>query len=152
MLQMTDTTAKKALSAKSMMSILEFTKMWFVAIAAACVNYLLPIKAFIFITFGMVAGDLITGIMAAGKRGEAITSAGLSRSVVKFVMYAVAIVASHAMEHVYFAGAFPLVYTVAGYICVTEFWSLLENVGTVTGADIISVVKGKLMDFKTPKT
>lgn len=150
MLQMTNE-AKSTLSQKSMVHLIDFSKAWIVAIVMACVNYLIPIKAFIFITLGMVAGDLITGIMAAGKRGERITSAGLSRSVVKFVMYAVAIVASHAMEDVYFKGSFPLVYTVAGYISVTEFWSLLENVGTVTGADIVSVIKHRLMDFKTPK-
>ncbi len=134
---------------KSMIHMIEFLKVWFAAIAAACLNYLIPISPFIFLTFGLVVGDLTTGIMAAAKRGERITSKGLSRSIAKFVLYSVAIVSSRGMEQVYFQG-FPLVFTVAGYICATEFWSLLENVGAVTGADIISAVSGKLKELKPP--
>lgn len=129
---------------------ISFGKVFCLTVAAACVNFLLPIGAFVGIAFAMVLGDLIAGVMAAGKRGDKITPSGLTRSVVKFLLYALAIIASRGMENVFFQG-FPLTYTVAGYICLIEFWSLLGHVGAVTGADIVGMLKGRLPDI-TAKT
>ncbi len=110
---------------------------------AATVNYFLPLQSFIAITFCLVCADLVTGIQAARARGEAVQSIGLRRTATKFTMYSFAILAAHGVQNVYLKD-FPLVFTIAAYIGVTEFWSLLENVGTVTGTDVLGAVRDKL--------
>lgn len=110
---------------------------------AAVVTHLLPLKQFVAVTFVMVLFDLITGIQAAKKRGEKINSSGLRRTAVKFAMYCLAIVGGHSVAAVYFP-TFPMVYAISCYICVAEFWSVLENVGTVTGIDVLSSVREQL--------
>jgi len=135
---------------KDMEHLMYLIKAFAVSSAVAMVTYLMPLKDFIGITFFMVAADLITGVQAAKTRGEAVHSKGFRRSVTKFVMYVCAILGAHAMQDVYFKD-FPMVVTISCYIAGTEFYSVLENVGTVTGTDVLSAVKNKLMDIIKPK-
>jgi phage-related holin len=118
-------------------------KAFFFGLAAALFAHLLPLKQFVAVTLMMVVFDLISGIQAAKKRGEIIHSKGLRRSVLKFAMYCMAILGGDAIARVYFP-TFPMVYAISCYICVTEFYSVLENVGTVTGTNVLSVVREQL--------
>ena len=104
----------------------------------------MEIRPFIVFTLILVVADLITGILAAHKRGEIISSWGLRRTIVKFVLYGIAIVLSKGMEHVFSVPQ--VVYVVAFYICLTEFYSNLENIGEVTGTNVITSVKNLLTD------
>ena len=124
---------------------LYFVKGVVAATLAAILNYFLPVQHFVAITFGLILADLITGLQAARKRGEVIHSKGLRRSSQKFMMYCFALLSAHGIQHTYF-GDFPLAYTVSAYISITEFWSVLENVGVVTGTNVLEAVKDKLTD------
>lgn len=123
--------------------ILPTIKALFFVSFAALIDWLLPVKTFVGATMVLVCADLVTGIQAANKRGEIVHSKGLRRTVLKFTMYVVAMLSAHAMQTVYFPD-FPMVFGISAYISATELWSILENVGTVTGVDVLSSVRGFL--------
>lgn len=103
--------------------------------------FLAPISHFLFFTVALVLCDLFTGVWAARTRKEVIHSKGFKRSVLKISLYFVAILLSEGMKRVFFPDLdFDLVYIVAGIISLTEFKSNLENVATVTGTNIWSLI------------
>jgi phage-related holin len=103
--------------------------------------FIAPVSHFLLFTVALVLCDLYTGVLAAKKRGEALRSRGFYRSVQKITLYYVAILLSHGMKHVFFVGLdFDIVWMVAGIISLTEFKSNLENVATVTGTDIWTLI------------
>jgi len=110
---------------------------------AAFLDWVMPIKTFVIATLLLVFADLITGIAAARKREELVHSKGLRRTVTKFSMYTISIFGAHSIQGVYFPD-FPMVFTISAYISVTEFWSVLENVGTVTNTNVLEAVRGYL--------
>ena len=117
--------------------------------------FILPINQFLAFTFILVVCDFFSGIAAAKHRGEKLQSRGFARTVTKIALYCMAILLSHGMDAVFFAPAglsFGLVWMVAAFIGLTEFKSNLENVATVTGADIWGRIAGVVPDlFKLPK-
>jgi phage-related holin len=117
--------------------MLTILKAFVVLAVAAVLDWLVPVKTFVAATLLLVVADLVTGVQAARRRNEAVNSKGLRRSVLKFSMYCVAIIAAHTMQTVYFH-TFPLVFGISAYISATELWSILENVGQVTGTNLLS--------------
>lgn len=105
---------------------------WMAAFAA-------PVQPFMILVLVLVVVDVITGIWAARRNGERITSKEMGRTVPKVVLYPVAILLSEAMVHTFFAGTpvvSSLTYMVALFICTIEFQSNIENIGKLTGTDI----------------
>lgn len=115
-------------------------------IVAAYTQHILPIKQFLAITLVLLIFDLISGIAAAIKRNEEIESWGLRRTTVKFSMYCIALLAAHQMQTVYFAN-FPLVFSISSFISITEFYSILENIGQVTGINILKAAKDIIKNY-----
>lgn len=137
---------------KDMEYIVTVLKVFLATTIVALLDWCVPIKGFVATTLMLVAADLFTGIAAASHRKEVIHSRGLRRSVVKFCMYMAAIFGARSLESVYFPN-FPMVFTISCYICVTEFYSVLENVGTVTNTNVLESVReylGNIVKKKTP--
>lgn len=131
---------------KEMEYILTTLKVFGITALAALLDWVMPIKTFIAITLLLVMADLFTGIAAARARQEIVHSKGLRRTALKFSMYTISIFGAHAMQTVYFKG-FPMVFTISAYISVTEFWSVLENVGVVTNTNVLEAVRSQLSGF-----
>lgn len=105
---------------------------------------LAPIKP-VMITVGiLIVSDLLTGIWAARKRGEPITSAGLSRTVSKMVVYQTAVVTGFLLQRYLLADAMPIVNIVGGVIGLVEFKSFIENANVIVGHDIMSEILKRL--------
>jgi uncharacterized membrane protein len=113
------------------------------ALLGTVVGFVAPIGPFIGLMVGLVISDLITGIRAAKKRGESINSKGFRRTLEKVGVYLVALLSAKGVQIV-FVPALPLAYSVAFWVCVTEFKSILENVTTVTGTPIWEHIKNLL--------
>jgi len=111
------------------------------ALSATILAFLIPIKQFIILCTCLVIVDAVTGVIAARKAGNKIVSRGFWRTVVKFLVYFLAILSAEGMR-VTFEDSIPLTYVVSFAICVTEFFSVLENVEKITGAKILGPVKG----------
>ena len=120
----------KAHSAKAVASI----------IGAYLLLHVLPIAHFIMIGVVLVVSDWFTGVWAAIKRNEKITSGGLRRTVEKVVMYTLAICLVLVVETAFF-GTNYVVALVAMYISFVELFSNLENISNITGSNIIGAVR-----------
>lgn len=107
--------------------------------------YVAPVQNFLITVAVLVSADVVTGIWAARKRGTGFKSSALKRTVNKMVFYPLAIILSHEMTRTFFSDV-PVVenltYMVSLFICVVEFQSNIENIGTITGIDIWSRIKG----------
>lgn len=139
-----------------------FAKLWATLYAKAAyivgmswaVSFIMPIKDFLILTAFLTVADAISGMLAAKKRGDKITSRGFYRTIEKFTVYFLGILAAAGL-HVAFiapnAGGImpniPIVPIVAGSICFTEFLSFRENVEQITGVDILGGFKKIMNQF-----
>ncbi len=103
-----------------------------------------PIKSMMIVVGILVLADLITGILAARKRGEKITSAGLRRSVVKGMIFQAAVMLGFLTEKYLMDGTIPISKIVAGLVGATELTSILENLDTINGSPIFKSLVQKL--------
>ena len=102
-------------------------------------SFFFPIKHFLIFTIFVVFADTVTGIMAARKRKEAITSKGLYRTSQKVVVYFVGIMIFHGAS-VTFGLPSQIVYSVSFLIAFTELYSISENIKSITGVNIGTLV------------
>jgi len=105
---------------------------------------LAPIKPMLIACVFLIIADMITGIFAAYKRKEKISSAEMRRSVTKLVVYQIAIIAAFVLEKYMLGGILPVAKIVAGVIGMVEMKSILENVSAIAGQDILAMVINKL--------
>ena len=116
-------------------------------LAALAVFY--PIKTVLMAVLALIFADLFFGLAAAKKRGEAITSKGLKRSVVKIMVYELAI-ASGYLVHTYLTGdLIPADKLIASLIGITELKSVLESLQEIYGEPFFSVVIKKIVSDET---
>lgn len=118
--------------------------MKFVAVLAA---FLAPIKASMFAVGFLVVADLITGVIAAKKRKEKITSFGLRHSVTKSLAYLGTIVVAYVAE-TFLVPDLPIVKVVTSMIGITEIQSFFENMNGITGINFWAEVLKKLQGRK----
>lgn len=103
----------------------------------------------------LLASDMITGIWAASKKNEAITSHRLADTFNKMLLYNLGVLVCFALELNIFT-EIPLVKIAAGTVAMIELKSLFENIAKVTGRDIWpqiwEAMKEGLRVFKKPST
>jgi uncharacterized membrane protein len=116
-------------------------------IVALAITYLIaflsPIKWFLIAIGFFVVADLVTGILAAKKAGTKIESKKMFRTVPKYIAYAIAIIAAHALELLFFPD-FPATKMVSGLIAFIEIKSLDENLEKITGHSLFGAIIDKL--------
>ena len=100
------------------------------------------------IVFVMVFLDTVTGVMAASKRKEAVTSLGLRRTIVKLLEYLAVVIAAVTLGNSFESWLFWLSEFTAAYVGLTEFKSLVENVGMM---DYWEKIKDRLMPSENDK-
>lgn len=119
-------------------------KDWMQHLGIAIIAVLAPIQA-VMITVGvLVLGDLITGVAAAIKKSEHISSARLRDTVSKALVYQVAVISGFLVESYLMPGTLPVSKLIAGAIGLAELKSILENLNMVVGTDLFSQLIKKL--------
>lgn len=119
-------------------------KNWLQNILMVSVAALAPIHAIMIVTGVLIMADLITGIWAAVKKGDAINSAALRRTVSKFVIYQIAVISAFVVQKFMLADLIPASNIVASAIGLVELKSILENASKILGADVFKVILSKL--------
>jgi hypothetical protein len=119
-------------------------KDWLHKIFIASVAALAPIHAVILSVGFLIIADLITGILAAYKRKEKITSAAMRRTISKIVVYQLAVISGFLLEAYLLDKLLPISKIVAGVIGIVEFKSILENSNYIIGQDIFKALIKKL--------
>lgn len=103
-----------------------------------------PIKAIIFAALTLIIFDLITGVIASHKRGEPITSAGFQRTLTKTFVYLSAIMLGFLAETYLTGDLLPVSKIITSYIGFTEMCSLLENLNSISGTNLLTALIAKL--------
>jgi uncharacterized membrane protein len=102
-------------------------------------SFFFPIKHFLIFTIFVVFSDTVTGILAAKKRGEPITSKGLYRTSQKVVTYFCGIMIFHGAS-ITFQLPSQITYSVSFIIAATELFSISENIKSITGTNIATII------------
>lgn len=119
-------------------------KEWLTKLLIASLAALAPIHM-VMITVGfLIFADLVTGVWAARKRGEDISSAALRRTVSKIVIYQLAVISGFLLETYLIDHILPVAKIVAGVIGMVEFKSILENSNKIIGGDLFKLIIKKL--------
>ena len=105
---------------------------------------LAPIKPLLLTCGVLIVVDMITGMLAARKRKEPISSAQMRRSVSKMFVYQLVIISGYLLEVYMLDNLVPVSKIVSGVIGMVEFKSILENASTIAGHDILKMVLEKL--------
>ena len=119
-------------------------KEWLIKGLVVTLTILSPIKPMLIACGILIMADTITGMLAAHKRKEPIQSAEMRRSITKLVVYQIAIISAFVLEKYMLGNLVPVSKIVAGVIGMVEFKSILENVSTIAGQDILALVINKL--------
>ena len=102
-------------------------------------SFFLPIKHFLIFTIFVVFADTVTGILAAKKRKEPITSKGLYRTSQKILTYFCGIMIFHGAS-ITFGLPSQIVYSVSFLISFTELYSISENIKSITGVNLATTI------------
>lgn len=121
---------------------------WVFAAAVSCLALLAPIHSLMGAVGALIGADFITGVLAARKRGESITSKAMARTVYKCIAYQLAVVSGFALQHL-IGDVLPVAKLAAGAVGLVEFKSLAENVQTLTGVKLDSLLT-KIQDRDKP--
>lgn len=108
-----------------------------------------PVKAAVITAFVLVIIDFITGVWAANKRGEVITSSGFKRTVGKILLYETSICVAFLVE-TYLTGALlPAAKLVTALVGMAELKSVMENLSSISGSDFAKAVLTKISQSDT---
>lgn len=115
-----------------------------------------PIKELILVTILLILVDLVSGVLAARKKGKQINSAGLRRTFTKFTVYMTGICIGFLVETYMLHGFIPVAKIAAGLISVVEMKSVLENLDVINGNPVFTALIRKLgsvndTDLQLPK-
>jgi hypothetical protein len=115
--------------------------------------YFSPIYVVGLCILGFVFVDFITGIVAARKRKEKISSHTMKNSVIKLLCYyATLILAFVLQKEIITFDWFTAVKFTGALICIAEFKSILENMFCITGNNVFTDIFTKLSDLFKKKT
>lgn len=103
-----------------------------------------PIQSVLLVTLVLISADLLTGMYAAYKRGEAIQSSAIRRTVSKVLIYEIAIALAFLAEHYLMGDTLPAAKLIASMVGMVELKSVLENLNSISGTDLLKSVIEKL--------
>ena len=108
---------------------------WFFLIIA----FVSPLANMYHLMFFAVLVDMITGIWAAVKRKDLITSAKMKMTIYKMFIYMITLTLVYAFEKVVFAGmAVPVSNLWLGIIVLNEIKSVTENSDVILGTNVFT--------------
>ena len=124
----------------AMDKVFDIHKIWAYSITSI-LGFFEPLWALMLWFFIFIACDFVTGISAAIKERQIITSNKMSRSIKKLLMYSMVIVLVHAIDDDMFTFVnLGLARICATIICGIELYSILENCYRLTGNTVFKVL------------
>lgn len=116
--------------------------------ATALIALFAPVKAAAIATLALVFADLITGVVAAYRRGEPITSSGLKTTVIKLFVYEAAIMLAFLAQTYLTGTILPVCNLATSVIGLTEMKSVLENLDSISGGSFFKSLIAKVSSSK----
>lgn len=122
---------------------METTKHYLFIILYWMLIYFQPVGPFLLLVGFFVTMDTISGMAAAVKNHETLTSKKFREIFPKFIVYGVAVLVSHVLQKEFFPD-FPALKIVAGYVAYSELMSIDENIQKITGVSMFKTLIKKL--------
>lgn len=123
-----------------MEKIFDAHKIWAYAIAGI-LGFMEPLWVLLLWFFIFVACDTITGVSAAIKNREIISSSKLQRTIKKLLMYSMTIVLVHAIDmYMMTIIDLGLAKICSTIICGIELYSIFENCYKITGNRVFKIL------------
>lgn len=116
---------------------------WLEGFIVSIFSIFAPIQSILATSAVMIMSDLITGVMAAKKRGEPITSAGLRRTISKLFTYELAIMFAFLAEH-YISNVLPFVKMASAMVSLVELKSIYENLNSLSSDNLLKGLINKI--------
>jgi phage-related holin len=113
-------------------------------LALAALAVFIPIKAAIITIVILTLLDFVSGVMAAMRRKEQLTSSGFKRTVVKLLVYLAVACLAFLVERFLTGDLVPLAKIASGLVGITELKSILENLEDITGLPLLKLLIDKL--------
>lgn len=117
---------------------------WLKSAALAIFAIFAPVHTVMATVGALICIDLISGIMAARKRKEPVTSAALRRTLSKMIIYQIAVISGFLAEHYMLGDSLPIVKLIAATIGLVEMKSILENLNDINGAPLFASIISSL--------
>ena len=113
----------------------------------ALLAYFAPLYGIFVLMMLFVLADLVSGIVASSRKKIPRSSRRLRKSIEKTVCYLAAVMLAYTAEQALKLDWFIVHRTIAAFICVVEFISILENFAVITERPvflkIITLIRGK---------
>ena len=116
------------------------TESTFFKLAFTAVAYFSPVSSLVHLVLIFIAIDFATAMYNCWKNKVKIESNKLRKTVEKFVLYSIAILLAWGFQQEV-AQWSNLCQVVSGFIAATELISIYENIGKITGLDLLSAVR-----------
>lgn len=116
-------------------------------ILAFCIAFITPLAPTMLAIGFLLMIDFFTGMWAAYKNEEKITSRKMGTTVSKIVLYNIAIITCSVVER-YLVPQIPFVSIAAGAIALVELKSLTENIYKATGLNLWDTFKEYISRIK----
>ncbi len=111
-----------------------------IKLAITLASIFAPVKGIMISALVLILCDLVTGVWAAKKRGEHITSAGFQRTLVKLLVYEVAIALGFIAQHYLMNDLIPVCNIIGSYVGLTELTSAYENIDGIAGGGLLKKI------------
>jgi hypothetical protein len=126
-------------------------KNYFFALLTAVIGIFGPVKEVMATVVVLILLDLVTGMYAAYKRKEPLSSSAIRRTVSKIFIYEVAIGAGFLAQAYLVKDLIPVANLIGSVVGLVELKSVLENLNGASGTDIFKSIIDRLgSDNKTP--
>jgi len=119
-----------------------FKKQLFICLSWIAI-YFAPTLEFLLLIGFFVAADTITGVIAAFKSGQEITSKRFRDAIPKYIVYGVGIFVAYVLQKQFFP-EFPAMKIIGGLISLGELKSIDENIHKITGLSLFKFFINKL--------
>lgn len=116
-------------------------------IALSIISVFAPTKPILITSLVLVVVDLMFGILVAKKNKLPITSNGLKRTVLKLLVYEVAILVSFLVGTYLVDSFLPILKMVTSLIGLTELKSILENLDELSGGSFFGNLINKIQNI-----
>jgi len=119
-------------------------KSFLLALALSALAIFAPLKPVLLAIAFMVAADLLTGVLAARKRGDPLTWVQGRRTIIKLGVFAIALATGLVAETYLLLGILPVVKLLSGVIGLNELKSIYGNLSDVSGSDSLGFIISKI--------
>ncbi len=121
------------------------------ATLTALIGIFAPVKEIMATMLVLIIADLITGMYAAYKRKESIQSSAIRRTVSKILAYEIAVALGFLAQAYLVKDLIPVANLIGSVVGLVELKSVLENLNSASGTDLLKAVIDKLgSDNKQP--